>query len=114
MSDFAFVSFDTLEPQFGAHDLPLIRRSWEVVMRLSVMSFVLTAFLISNSTARAEDCKSLPVQSEQIACLQREIELLRNEVEQLRSGDATLKRWIDDRIKSALADLEPKVQLLGK
>ena len=83
-------------------------------MRLPTIAIMLTALLMSNSAARAEDCKSLPVQSEQIGCLQREIELLRNEVEQLRSGDAVLKRWIDDRIKSALADLEPKVQLLGK
>ena len=82
-------------------------------MRLAI-PFVLTALFISNANARAEDCRSLPAQSEQIACLQREIEQLRGEVEQLRSSDATLEQWIDARIKSALANLEPRVQPLSK
>jgi hypothetical protein len=83
-------------------------------MRLFAIPFVLTGLFILSVGARAGDCKSLQPQSEQIACLQLEVEQLRDEVERLRSSDAKLEQWIDARIKSALTNLEPRVQQLGK
>ena len=99
-------------------------------MRISAILSALAALLLCSANARAEDCKQLQVQSAQIACLQRELEAVRSEVEQLRSmrspseaGTEGLAEWVvDEKIRRALADLErrleeksePRVHLLDK
>jgi type II secretory pathway pseudopilin PulG len=99
-------------------------------MRISAILSLLAALLLYSASARAEDCKQLQAQSAQIACLQRELEALRSEVEQLRSKafpsevgtDGLAEHVVDEKIRQALADLErrleekaqPRVHLLDR
>ena len=98
-------------------------------MRRSGISYAVLALLLWNADARGEDCKQLAPQSAQIACLQRELDTLRSEVEQLRSvrsqsqsADQVTVRLVDRKILEAVTRLEwrlmeksqPKVHLLDR
>lgn len=86
-------------------------------MRMPVILSGFAALLLVSANARAEDCRQLQAQSAQIDCLQRALEALRSDVDELRSvspttttAKALAESQIDEKIRRAVTSLERKLE----